>query len=349
MGIYSSSIGWLLLSLGLIVVIEIAMLIYSFINTPLYGGYEWRYRFFYISLLCLALLSMLLVILVRKNVEDRYIWLNIANPIFAVLFFTWALLLTASDVSITGNIDITTFMTFSLSVPLIFFMPPVMYAVIVLIADVLMVIITASVVDSVGPLINLVIFFIFQSVLVFGYLQLKKKLGERIVEESNNAERDILTGFYNRRSYNADTKKLTPETMADDFVYVAMDINGLKETNDSRGHDYGDKLIVGASTCMVLSFGNKGKLYRMGGDEFVMLLNISKEELKEKLEEFDKNMVTWSENYGLNLRVSYGHVSHEEEPGADITALAKIADQRMYVAKARYYEETGASRRHIQV
>ncbi|MBR5705734.1 MAG: diguanylate cyclase, partial [Deltaproteobacteria bacterium] len=57
----------------------------------------------------------------------------------------------------------------------------------------------------------------------------------------------------------------------EDLAVFSIDVNGLKTVNDSLGHDAGDELIRGAADCISAAFGQTGKCYRTGGDEFVVL------------------------------------------------------------------------------
>lgn len=79
---------------------------------------------------------------------------------------------------------------------------------------------------------------------------------------------DELTGCYNRRAYEEDLLKCDNK----EYIYVSMDVNGLKTVNDTFGHEAWDELIKGASNCMCKIFGSYGKVYRTGGDEFAAVL-----------------------------------------------------------------------------
>ena len=142
MGVYSLSWGNSMIALMIVCVLEIFMLIYTVLNASLYGDLIWRYRAFYISLLTVAVVYIILNIFVKKDMEHRYRLLNFANPISAVFFFLWALGVTWSDASVNGAVDPTIFMTFSLVVPLSFFLYPVVYALIVVAANALMIYLT---------------------------------------------------------------------------------------------------------------------------------------------------------------------------------------------------------------
>ena len=345
MGLYGSSLGISVTALAVVAVLELLMLGYTALNRELYGPFLWKYRFFYLFLLALAVVSILLNLYVKRDIARRYAILAVANPVCAICFFAWSLAITWSDSTVTGVADPTVFMTFSLVVPLSFSLLPGVYAAVVLLADALMLYLTAAVNGAGAPLINLVVFFIFQVVLGVSFLRLKMKLSVRLAVEEENADLDVMTGLSNRRVYEEDLKRFAQAPLPEDLHYIVIDLNGLKDVNDRHGHDAGDSLIVGAARCIEQCFGAKGSVYRIGGDEFVVLLTADREVLARLLGELEAGMKTWSDGGGVALSAAYGAASLAEYPGSEITGLAKAADQRMYEAKARYYESIGRDRR----
>ena len=293
----------------------------------------------------MAVVYLVLYVFVKKDMDRRYVLLNVANPFCALFFFAWSLAITLSDALKYNVIDPAVFMTFSLTVPLSFFLFPAVYAAIVIAADIVMLYATATISGELGPMINLTIFFLFQLVLGISYLRLKMRLAERIVQEEENAGIDVLTGFPNRRQYEDELKKLLTEPVPEEMVYLAIDMNGLKDVNDTYGHDVGDDLIVGAAHCIEQCFGKMGKRFRIGGDEFVVLIAAGKEELPQLLGEFEKRMEQWSDEKALTLSAAFGSAARAEFPGKSVTELARIADRRMYEAKTRYYQANGKDRR----
>lgn len=154
---------------------------------------------------------------------------------------------------------------------------------------------------------------------------------------------DELTRIFNRRSYEEDLLKYKENGIQKDFVILSADVNGLKRVNDTKGHAGGDELIKGVADCLVLAVGKKGKVYRIGGDEFVAMLNTDD---PEKLcREIEKRAGQWRGYYSDTLSVSIGYASHADNPDLDIDMLEKKADDEMYQSKARYYEKTGVDRR----
>ena len=168
---------------------------------------------------------------------------------------------------------------------------------------------------------------------------------ERLIKKSQT---DELTGLLNRRAYEEDIyeHKDTPDT--DGFVYVSLDVNGLKVINDTLGHTAGDELIVGACQCMKNSLGSYGKLYRIGGDEFVAILFCESASVAGILADFDETIANWKGKLIDSLSISYGWISKEEEPEFSVRQLGAVAEQRMYDAKASHYRKQGFDRRGQQ-
>ena len=189
--------------------------------------------------------------------------------------------------------------------------------------------------------------------MVFVYLMLSAilitlivgRMAKHILAERINANTDPMTGFFNRRAYENDIAKLAALPREENLVYVSIDLNGLKAANDNLGHEAGDKLICGAAECMEDCFGRNGKLYRIGGDEFVALIVCDEERLKKLLQGYTLSQKAWSENNDMELSTACGYVRASEFPNKSMTELAKLADERMYEAKSEHYRANGLDRR----
>lgn len=92
-----------------------------------------------------------------------------------------------------------------------------------------------------------------------------------------------------------------------------MDVNGLKPVNDTLGHAAGDELLQGAAECMEQCFGNYGKVYRMGGDEFAAIIFVNTRRLKRVQQEFDDVVRGWSGQLVKSVSISCGYVSSDEK------------------------------------
>lgn len=173
----------------------------------------------------------------------------------------------------------------------------------------------------------------------------EKRNVQKWMKKSNT---DVLTGFYNRQAFENDIELLGKNMPADNFVYMTADVNALKAVNDSFGHYAGDELLVGAAECLKKCFGRYGKLYRIGGDEFIALLNINDENLQNAQKEIEEFTGKWHGNLSQNLALSCGYVSRKEAETLSIKEMAMLADKRMYEAKDEYYRRTGIERRRKQ-
>lgn len=156
---------------------------------------------------------------------------------------------------------------------------------------------------------------------------------------------DELTGFLNRHAYEDDIERLEKSVLTDDFVYVSADVNSLKSVNDSYGHYAGDEMLIGAAECLKKCFSQYGKLYRVGGDEFIALINADEAHISDMKQEIEDLTEKWSGNLVPDLTISFGYVTKKEAGNMSIREMAVLADKRMYEAKNEYYRRTGIDRR----
>lgn len=165
----------------------------------------------------------------------------------------------------------------------------------------------------------------------------------------SNANTDELTKLLNRHAYEDELRELENQEKAgdlkEDFVYVSLDLNGLKNANDTLGHAAGDELLRGAASCIRNAFGGYGKVFRTGGDEFQVVLFASDDQLKRVEKDFNDYCENWSGKLCKSLSVSYGVVTKKEKPERSIAAIIKLADKRMYRSKSEYYSNKGVDRR----
>ena len=170
-------------------------------------------------------------------------------------------------------------------------------------------------------------------------LQKEKLQKEKLIYTSNT---DALTRCLNRHAYENDMKKLN---LSEEWVYISADLNGLKQANDSYGHMAGDELICAAADCMRDSFHEYGKVYRIGGDEFAVIITENTSQVEELIHGFDSNVANWHGKFVDSMTVSYGWVFSTERNWGSAYEISKAADARMYQSKERYYKESGAVRR----
>lgn len=154
---------------------------------------------------------------------------------------------------------------------------------------------------------------------------------------------DELTQCRNRRAYLEDVQMTL--AMHIPFVYVSMDVNGLKQVNDTIGHEGGDELLKGAAFCMKQCFGSYGKVYRMGGDEFAAILMVDTERLKYIRRDFEETMNKWTGRLVSQIHVACGYVYSQDVDWTSMKDIERIGDQRMYADKKAYYSRLENNRR----
>lgn len=152
---------------------------------------------------------------------------------------------------------------------------------------------------------------------------------------------DELTKVLNRHAYEDALAEHNKRGLYDDFAIVMLDVNGLKCVNDALGHAAGDELLIGASQCITSVFGKYGKVYRLGGDEFCVIVDSHVEDAAALFDEFRVATNAWKGQIIDSLSVSAGIAFYKEIEGQAITELEKLADRRMYKAKKQYYQEAG--------
>ena len=178
---------------------------------------------------------------------------------------------------------------------------------------------------------------------------LKQEVLEKLFEEKYEKEKllyisntDELTRCFNRHAYE---ERINNLDLREEWIYISMDLNNLKHTNDSLGHAAGDELICAAANCMRESFGKYGNVYRIGGDEFVVIITGNTKEFQSIIESFDRRVAQWHGKLVDSMTISWGYVFSSEKEWDNIYDIAKEADERMYKNKERYYQERNIVRR----
>lgn len=147
-------------------------------------------------------------------------------------------------------------------------------------------------------------------------------------------EIDQMTHLYNRNKYIQMVREYFPKV--EQVAVLFWDINGLKTANDSIGHDAGDYIITVIAKTIFKIVGTNRFAYRVGGDEFVMIIENPKEkEIETLLEEWNHNMQSMNMSSKIPLSASVGYAVGR---GSDIEELIKEADNMMYDAKRKQKE-----------
>ncbi len=149
---------------------------------------------------------------------------------------------------------------------------------------------------------------------------------------------DVMTGSQNKTAYEEAIEAVNQEIREKTakFALIMFDINNLKMTNDTYGHEQGDYLIVTAADLMKQIFG-KENMYRIGGDEFVIFLRQElADSYQERMTEFYRRLdglnkekqFVWGE-----LKIAGGATVFDGKKDAVYGDVFRRADNLMYENK----------------
>ncbi|MDF1878311.1 diguanylate cyclase [Sulfurimonas sp. SAG-AH-194-C20] len=160
---------------------------------------------------------------------------------------------------------------------------------------------------------------------------------ENIQIVTNHANRDYLTGLYNRRFFFETMAEYQDEIGEDGekFAVAMIDIDHFKKINDTYGHDVGDKIIIALSEVLRTSTSHRDLVARFGGEEFCMVLkNINRysaldifERIRQEVESFS---FTVDKDNFVKFTISIGCVIHSQEL---LEETISNADMMLYKAK----------------
>ena len=144
---------------------------------------------------------------------------------------------------------------------------------------------------------------------------------------------DPLTGLMTRRAFFQTCSRVLREQQPQGGYFLMVDLDHLKEINDTFGHPEGERVIRQVGQCLKDSFGGQALAARMGGDEFALLLwePISRQELEVALRHFTEKIhgFTWGDGRPVSCSAGAlpltGPCAPEE--------LYRDADQLLYAAK----------------
>lgn len=149
---------------------------------------------------------------------------------------------------------------------------------------------------------------------------------------------DELTGLYNRRGFFSlvEHKIQFAKRNKKGMLLFFLDIDNMKDINDTLSHNHGDCALIGASNILKDTFSEKDILARIGGDEFSILsIDVSEEDAKDLINKFLEKQREFNEKnqYPFNISISVGAAYFDPENPKDIDELISKADRLMYEDK----------------
>lgn len=142
---------------------------------------------------------------------------------------------------------------------------------------------------------------------------------------------DRLTGLLNQRSYYAFLENNTDT----DFILIICDVNNFKNINDQLGHIVGDQILSEIGKLLKNEYGKYGKCYRIGGDEFAIIIQNVNEDLPKIKLDFDKELMERKKQIEQLPSIAMGYSVYRAncKNMRDIHSVQEEVDLNMYKMK----------------
>lgn len=151
---------------------------------------------------------------------------------------------------------------------------------------------------------------------------------------------DYLTGLGNRKKIEFYFKsKVDSATKDKTFSAIMLDLNNFKAINDVYGHDIGDKALKVSSNLLKKCIRSKDFIGRFGGDEFIIILDITdRDEIEKIIHRINQTFLKYNEssNQAYNISVSMGYDVYDYDLGMTVEEFQKHIDKLMYKDKQTF-------------
>ena len=323
-----------------IALFEIIMLGALFLRGESIGSMEYAAYFIaYTSLLLCSVAAYILILVISRDIEHRYHIVEVVSVAYDALIITWSVYITAIDAYYNGSFSGIIFMTIMVIVPVVSFVKPVFYIIFhVAGCGMLLVIISLYTKESVWEnIINFSVFAIISLISSLTYYWIRINSYKRQVMLENAAERDPLSGLYNRQKLGQMSPMIWERCIEKKMplTCILCDIDDFKQINDNYGHLVGDEWIKVAADVMKQSVHND-LCFRYGGEEFIMILpGEGLEAGRQVVEMIQAELKAFQKKPG-NIDVTLSFGIYEGMPvidGDNIEKFFSKADALMYQAK----------------
>ena len=162
------------------------------------------------------------------------------------------------------------------------------------------------------------------------------RFSEEFYEVSDKSKRDLLTGLYNKRSFEEEAAfaiaNKKPEEVS---ILLIFDFDNFKYVNDTFGHQIGDEVLKAFATILGRAFRTQDIIGRIGGDEFMVFMPNMSEEYISRPDKISEEIL-----YQLSV-LTVGPAAHfscsigigTDSTGYDFQSLYKLADKALYQSK----------------
>ena len=178
--------------------------------------------------------------------------------------------------------------------------------------------------------------------LIFGSLGLLLMLRRQLLPELlNMAQIDALSGIFNRRTFMETAREVLAKArqVGVPCSMALIDVDHFKAINDNNGHEVGDQVIRHVSKFLAEAGRSTDLVGRLGGDEFIILLQNPRERAVQMLDRTRQQLqvspLRKDDGGVVEVELSVGVASTAGASGFDLELLMAAADGALYVAKDR--------------
>lgn len=182
------------------------------------------------------------------------------------------------------------------------------------------------------------------------YINEYRNVTEKLGAAKEKAYTDVLTGLRNKAAFEDKVSELLgriDSSGSPEIAVIMADLNNLKYINDTFGHKYGDEFIIGSCKVMT-TFCQNSEIFRMGGDEFLIVLEgedyANRQLLLQMMKSHfidtytDESREPWK-RYSVSLGLA-----QYESTDTGLAEMMKRADEAMYEEKSAFKEKYGSYR-----
>jgi len=332
-----------ILMLFLIVLFELSFVIYWLLKVKTYSFSNIIYLSSYLFLITTSIVGIIFLYLFKKNKISLFT-MGIILHLYSFSILVWATTITILDLN--HNSDAIVLLTVSMVLSGILVISPIFFTIINLLSISIIMIFNFiyhyQYFNGIASYMNLFVFVVMVIIMAFRHYSIRtkeEKLNDYLWELSFI---DYLTGLGNETSYFEEAEKLIERIEKENVSYgiVVLDVNNVKTTNDTYGHRFGCHLIVEAGK-MLPSIFKTSKLFHVGGDEFIIILEGDDyNNIENIIKTFDEKLRYQKiifENIELELSVARGYF--KAEPNMSYKEVFQKADDLMYENKREVKKE----------
>ena len=333
----------------LISIFEI-LLIFSgaIVNKQSYGEIHLIYTLLYIVALLGCAIFIIIVTWGLKDIESRYKIILKNFVVYNVLILSWSVVVSYLDITLHDHYSLMVIMSAMIGIPLSFYLAPIIIItmnITVSIVMTIMICFSGNVQEIIPYLINYYIFVVMATTIGVIHVFMKIKMYKKNIELveancalKNIAERDYLSGLYNRTKLNEVSEKVWIDGIKNNTQLgcILFDIDDFKKINDTYGHIEGDRLIRIISEIIIRTTDDiESYSFRYGGEEFLIVLPGMNSEEAMCLAETIRYKISTLRIYDAEYKISIsgGVYSNIPTSKGNIKDFFLQADKGLYRAK----------------